>query len=166
MAHVSGLYEIERAMDRLTKAAGRGVLRRSGIKALGPMAEAARSRAPDDPATGGYDLKKSITVGTKLSRSQKRAARKERRMTGDRTAVEVYMGPGPLPQAIYTEFGTEPHTNAGLFAGTEHPGTSPQPYMRPAWDGGKDQLLADLKKLLWEEIDKAAARAARKAARG
>ena len=161
MATVTGLREIEQAMEGLTKAAGRGVLRRAGIKALEPMAEDARGRAPDDPATTGFDLKKSITVGTKLSRSQRKALRK----AGGKSAVEVYMGPGPLPQAIPSEFGTSPFTNGGIFAGTQNPGVKAQPYMRPAWDGGKDRLLNDLKDELWAEIEKAAARAARKAAR-
>jgi hypothetical protein len=83
----------------------------------------------------------------------------------DKASVEVFVGAGPLPQAIYKEFGTEPHINAGIFAGTQNPGTAPQPFMRPAWDSGGAKVLDDLKKELWSEVDKAAKRAAKKRAK-
>lgn len=146
---VEGLREIDAAMDDLTKASAKGVLRRSGIKALEPMAEVARGLAPDNPATGAPDLGSSIAVGTKLSKRQAGLHRKMFR--DDKASAEVFMGPGPDPAAWNQEFGNVNH--------------GPQPFMRPAWDGGKDRLLKDLQKLLWAEIDKAAARAARKAAR-
>jgi hypothetical protein len=38
--------------------------------------------------------------------------------------------------------------------------------MRPAWDGNKDQALGILKKELWTEIEKTAARRAKKLAKG
>ena len=55
------------------------------------------------------------------------------------------------PQGIWQEFGT-----------VNQP---PQPFMRPAWDGGKDALLDGIADDLWAEISKAAARQAKKAAR-
>ena len=61
------------------------------------------------------------------------------------------MGPGRHPQAHLQEFGARHH--------------GPQAFMRPAWDGGKDDLLTGIGDDLWSEIDKAAKRAARKAAR-
>src|SRR5690606_2513631 len=144
-------------------AAGKGVLRRAGIKALHPIAEAAFNLAPDDPATGGYDLKESIGVSTKLSRSAKRQHRKTVR--DDKASVEVFVVAGPLPHAVMMEFGTARAITEGRCAGTQRPGTAPQPFMRPAWDQGRMRVLEDLKKELWAEIDKAVARAQRKAAR-
>lgn len=133
---VEGLRELDRALGELPKATGRNVLRRTGVKALEPMAEAARTQAPVEFG----DLKDSIAVSTRAPRRHRRAS-----------TVEVYMGPGPHPQAITQEFGT-------FF----HPA---QPFMRPAWDGGKTELLESVKSDLAEEIGKAAQRLARKAAR-
>ena len=58
---------------------------------------------------------------------------------------------GAPPQGVWQEFGTVNH--------------SPQPFMRPAWDGGKDKLLDGIADDFWTEIEKAAARQAKKAAR-
>lgn len=146
---LSGFKELDSALERLSKAAGKGVLRRAGKTALEPIADAARSMAPNDPNTGGFDLVKSITVGTKLSKRQQGLHRKTVR--DDKASVEVFVGAGPLPQAHLQEFGTIKH--------------APQPFMRPAWEAGKMKVLEDLKKELWAEVEKAAARAARKAAR-
>lgn len=137
---IEGLREIDAALGELTKATGRNVMRRAGVKALEPIAEAMRDKAPDDPVTGGNDLKTSITVTTKRPKRH----RKE-------SEVEVYAGPGPLPQAHLQEFGAPQH--------------GPQPFARPAWDGGKNQILPDLIEVIWPEIERAAARQARKTAR-
>ena len=160
---VEGFRELDAALARLSKSAGKAAMRKAGIKALEPIAEAARALAPNDPATGGYDLAKSITVGTKLSKSQAKTHR--RAVRDNKATVEVFAGAGPLPQAVYTEFGTSPFINGGRFAGSQNPGISPQPFLRPAWDSGKMQVLEDLKVALWEEIQKAIGRAERRAAR-
>jgi hypothetical protein len=47
--------------------------------------------------------------------------------------------------------------------GTAH--QPPQPWFRPVWDAMKRGVLDSIAGLLWSEIQKAAARAARKAAR-
>ena len=56
-----------------------------------------------------------------------------------------------VPQAVMQEFGTEHH--------------GPQPFLRPAWDGGKMRMLSGIKRDLWAEIKRAADRVARKRAR-
>ncbi|HAR50367.1 MAG TPA: hypothetical protein DCS45_00640, partial [Roseovarius nubinhibens] len=134
---LTGFKELDKELERLSKAAGKGVLRRSMIKAAEPMAQIARALAPNDPATGGFDLEASIKVGTRLSRSQKKAHRKMFR--DDRAAVEVFMGAGPLPQAINQEFGNRRH--------------GPQPFIRPSWDQDRGPLLDRLGQQLWSEIE-------------
>ena len=142
---VTGLREIERAMEGLTLASGRGVLRRAGLNALKPVAAAAAGNAPH--VSGA--LRGGIGVGTQLTARQKGI---NKRLVGDtKASAEVYVGAGPDPAAHTQEFGTVNH--------------GPQPFMRPAWDGGKAQVLTDIKKELWSELAKAAARAARKAAK-
>lgn len=146
---VTGLREIEAAMDGLTVSSGKGVLRRAGLNALKPIAEAARAMAPDNPATGAPDLKSGISASPTLSKRQKGI---NRRLVKDtKASAEVYVGAGADPAAHSQEFGNVNH--------------GAQPFMRPAWDGGKDQVLDDIKRELWSEIEKAAKRAARKAAR-
>lgn len=148
---VEGLREIDAALGQLGKATGRNVMRRVAVKRLEPMAEEARRLAPDNPATGGDDLKASIAVSTRLAGYARRLNRRSK------SEAEAHMGPAgdgakkAPPQGTFQEFGTVHH--------------APQPFMRPAWDGGKEQLLDGIKDDLWAEIEKAAARQARKAAR-
>jgi len=144
---VAGLRELDAALGQLGKATGRNVLRRVALGRLEPMAEEARRLAPAED----QDLRESIAVSTKLAGYAKRLNRRSK------SEAEAYMGPGGSggkkapPQGSLQEFGTKNH--------------SPQPFMRPAWDGGKTELLDGIAEDLSAEIDKAAARQAKKAAR-
>jgi HK97 gp10 family phage protein len=146
---VEGLSELDAALGDLAeeygKAAGKAVLRRVADKALQPMAEAARQMAPDDPATSGNDLKASITVGGKLTKRQAALARKDQ----DKATVTRYMGTAD-PAGVPQEFGTVNH--------------GPQPFMRPAWDAEKDGALKIVADELGPEIEKTAARIAKRRA--
>jgi HK97 gp10 family phage protein len=140
---VEGLSDLQEALRELPDATAKNVLRRVGRKVLEPIAEDARRLAPVDEG----DLRDSIGVSTKLSRRQRGQHQKD-----GPDDVEIFAGAGPHPQAHLQEFGSEHHP--------------PQPFMRPAWEAGKDKLLEDVKAELWPEIVKATARQARKAARG
>ena len=148
---VDGLREVDAALGELGKATGRNVMRRVAVARLEPMAEEARRLAPDNPDTGGNDLKESISVSTKLGGYAKRLNRRSK------SEAEAHMGPAGKggtkapPQGTQQEFGNKNHP--------------PQPFMRPAWDGGQDALLEGIKDDLWAAIEKAAARQAKKAAR-
>lgn len=48
-------------------------------------------------------------------------------------ATMVSAGNSKVRYAHLVEFGTAPHQNEGMFAGTEHPGTPPQPFFFPAY---------------------------------
>ena len=137
---VEGLRELDAALGQLTFSAAKGVLRRVGRKALQPFDDAWRDKAPH--LTGA--LEESGSVGSKLTRSVRKAVERD-------SFVEVFAGPGPNPQATLQEFGT--FSNA------------PQPFARPAWEETKDQALKIVSDELGTEIDKAANRAARKAAK-
>ena len=148
--HVEGLREFEHALSELPKSTGKAVLRRTLKKAGQPIADNARALAPDDPSTGGNDLESSIGVSTKLSNRQRSAHKKM--FKDDKASVEMFVGAGPLPQAHNQEFGNVNH--------------GPQSFMRPAWDTNKNRALDIIKSELWGEIEKAAKRLAKKAARG
>lgn len=147
---VEGLRELGIALNGLTKATARNVLKRVLIKRAEPMASTMRGLAPDDPATTGKrDLKTSIGVGTKLSKRQAKLHRKEHK--DDKQFAEVFVGAGALPQAHLTEFGG--------------PNNSPVGFARSAWDQHQDSILDGLKDDLWAEIDKTAKRLAKKRAK-
>lgn len=143
---IDGLRELDAALGELPKATAKAVLRRVGIKALQPMAEAARGMAPDDPATGGNDLKTSITVGTKLNKRQAAMAKKDE----GKAFVTVYMGTND-PAGVQQEFGNVNH--------------GPQPFMRPAFEQEARGAIDIVGKDLGEEIRKTAERRARRLAK-
>ena len=135
---VDGLKELQTALQELPKATGRNVMQRTLIKAAKPIETAAIAKVP--VATG--NLKKSITTSTRLTKRQRSAQPK-------RSLVEVYVGSSSIGTLV--EFGTSD--------------TPPQPFLRPAWDGNKEQALKIIKDEMGNEIAKAAARLAKKAAR-
>lgn len=137
---IDGLKELDDALKELPRATARNVLRRTLIQQGEPIRAEGERLAPKD--TGG--LKRSYTVGTKLSRRQKSQNKKE-------SDVEVYIGPGPSAKSIQTEFG-----NAHQAA---------QPHLRPAFDSNVHRVLEGIKKDLADQIEKARERIARKAAR-
>ena len=146
---VQGLKALDEALKEFRPSTARGVARRVLMKAGQPIAETARRLAPDDPATGPpYDLKTSITV----SSGQIMGGARRRTREGAQE-VTIYVGPTTdgYPQAMIQEFGAKHHP--------------PQSYMRPAWDTHAEGALKSITTDMAVEIDKAAARAARKAAR-
>lgn len=142
---LQGFREMDAALGELNKPTGRNVLRRAGMQALQPVADEMTARAPKEDG----DLKDAIAVGTKRHKGVKREF-------SDTSIVEVYVGPavvgaGVPPQAFQQEFGNEQH--------------GPQAYARPGWDTKVSGIMDDLKGPLGAEIDKATARAQRKALR-
>ncbi|ARQ01886.1 hypothetical protein CAK95_24400 [Pseudorhodoplanes sinuspersici] len=140
MLGLEGLKDLDRALSELSKATARNVLLRTLKEEGRPIADAGEANAPK--LTG--ELAQSYAVGTKLTRRQKKASKKE-------SMVEVYIGPTPHPKSVQTEFG-----NAHQ---------APEPHLRPAWDSNVGRVFDGIKKALAEQIEKARARLARKAAR-
>lgn len=127
---IHGLKHIAVTLQSLPASTAKGVLRRILRKRAKPLAAAARHLVPKDTGT----LKKSIRIGTKLSRRQRKLHRR-----AGRDVVELFVGPGPDPAAHLQEFGA-------------------QPYMRPAWDRTQSGILDGIKDDLWAEIRKTIAR--------
>lgn len=116
---------------------------------------------------------------TLAMRDARRAAK------GSAPPVVVYVGPDTKRSRIahLVEFGSAPHTikakaaarvgraakDALRFAGAggefgyaetvEHPGATPSPFMRPAFEETQDQVLNNLKPVVATELAKAASRA-------
>lgn len=184
-AKITGMKELEAVLMSLDKAATQRTVMRNTLKKAGePVAEAMRVNAPVD--TG--DLRGNILVSTKIKGEAGKAAyaktmrdtagnkalavkamRDARRSAkGTLPPVMMFVGPGEKAfHAHLVEFGTAPHINAGLFAGSKHPGTAPQPFARPAWDAEKEATLRRISVELRKHIDKAVkAQAKRKAKAG
>lgn len=137
---IEGLAELDEALTELPKATARNVLARVLKEQGKPIRDDGERNAPRDK--GG--LKASYTVSTKLSRRQKNMNKKE-------SMVEVYIGPGPAPKGVQTEFG-----NAHQAA---------HPHLRPAFDSNVMGVLNKIKDSLAAEIEKARSRLAKKAER-
>jgi HK97 gp10 family phage protein len=135
---LEGLRELEAALGQMPKATARATVMRSLRQGGEPIARAARRLVPVREGT----LSESIDVSPTLAPSQR----------GDRklvAPVEVHVGPGQMPQAITQEFGTykEPA----------------QPFMGPAWEAERMNALDIIGTSLGIEIEKTAARLAKKA---
>lgn len=137
---LDGLEDLDDALTELPKATARNVVIRTLKEQGQPIADAGEANAPRDKG----HLADSYTVGTKLSRRQKKLHKKE-------SHVEVFVGPTPHPKSVQTEFG-----NAHQ---------APHPHLRPAWDGNWKRVFEGIKGSLATQIEKARARLARKAAR-
>jgi HK97 gp10 family phage protein len=155
---IEGLKELDAALAELPQATSKNVMRRAARKSLEIVIKAADQYVPIDQ--GG--LKKSLKVSTRLSKRQATLARREFKTDG-KAAIVMYAGPSALPHAHLIEFGTKPRyqKTTGKFVGQ----VRARPYMRPAWDANQTKVLTTFKNDMWSEIEKAAKRLARKAAR-
>lgn len=158
---VEGLREIEAALQELGDVKVRKAsARRALVKAAKPMLDDMQQSAP---VLRGH-LKRGIRIGApgnvgsqafarvlQSGGSKDEAVAAMREVRRSASGIEIAIGPGRHPQAIFQEFGTENH--------------APQPFVRPAWEAGKDKALNDIKRELWADIEKTARRAANKSAR-
>lgn len=138
---VEGLRELDKALSAFTERKRRSIGRKALDSGGQITAKAARALAPVDEG----DLREGIDVSGTLSRRQRSQHQK-------RSEQERFVGPGTHPQAHLREFGGDGH--------------APDPYMRPAWDQTKNQVLQRIGDELWLGVEKEVKRAARRAARG
>jgi HK97 gp10 family phage protein len=162
---VEGLREIEAALKELPKATAKNIMRRVLIARAQPIADAMRRNAPKDSgqlrdsiavstrSTGGSAGKQAFAATMAAGGTRKEAgaaAREANRATSG--SVFVYVGA----------------TAAGFYGSFAEFGTSrqpPEPWIRPAWDAEKDNLLPGIGADMWAEIKKAIERRSRKLAK-
>lgn len=106
---LEGTAEIARKLKAMGAALQRETLVPIISEELEPMADQMRALAPRESG----EMAESVTVSTELSPAQ--AASNE-----PIADIEVYAGPGPLPQAIQEEFGNYRQ--------------GPRPFIRPSFD--------------------------------
>lgn len=166
----TGGKELAAALGELKdRATSRRVADRALRKAAEPIRDRAVELAPDAPETGSFNyLKASIKIG--------RALRSEQRSANQGQMVTTFIGIDPdvlKPKVSKTKKGKRGQALlAGggvaaysIFVETGRSDRAPHPYMRPAFEEKRGEALDRLADDLRTEIEKTAARAARKAAR-
>lgn len=156
-----GFAEVEAALRELgDNAAIKRAIKSALLHAAEPTARMARSMAPRKSGR----LAEGVDVSTTLSRRQKsgKGGHVAARGRFDPFAVFVYIGAHPMGPAVLAEFGTQQrHWKNGKSTGA----MPAHPFMRPAWEANKFQILADFSKYIWVTIELEAKRLARKQAR-
>jgi hypothetical protein len=140
---ISGFREIDVLLQSIPRQlASQGVT--SGLRrALQPVAQTARTYAPGS-LSGRIRIAPTIKAGQQAQSLAKPG--KGRRV--------MYVG-ATAPQAHLVEFGTGPrYHKSGKYVGF----MTPDPFLRPAWDMHKDEVLANLATAIREEISKATGR--------
>ena len=154
---ITGLREMQRALQKLPDELQRPLVKRALIDAAQPMRDMAEELAPDAPPFG-EGLPANIITSDQLASSQADAERPERR-----DEARVYVGvdgerPDSAPHGILAEFGTGPrHHESGKYVG-EMPA---QPFMRPAFDATARVVINRFAGLLRPLIQNAAKRVRR-----
>jgi hypothetical protein len=149
---MEGFREMERNLAKLKRGTAKGVTRRALKRVLKPVAHAA--------AASPFE----IAITSRLTQRQRRGAR----FDFGRDVVSMYVGPvddfgDGAPHAHLIEFGTGPRFHSsGKYVGA----VMADPFMRPAWDAHKATMTKRLGEEIWAEIERAMARAARRAGGG
>lgn len=164
--NILGIEQLMKNLEELpTRAMKKTVVRNACKKALRPVADDARNAAPRGH-TG--DTARSIRIDTKLKPSQRRG------VPQDQTTVKAYVG-STDPLAHLIEFGTGERTMkgpvvapiSGRFVTVRRTGRMPaRPFLRPAWDSNRGRILTIFAKEMQIQLGKAAARLAKRAAKG
>ncbi|MBR9765334.1 MAG: HK97 gp10 family phage protein [Rhodobacteraceae bacterium] len=138
-----GWDDVEKALLELPKHTTRKSLVRRVLKRAAQIfADRANALAPRGPSG---DLEDSYGVGTRLTKRQASTARRE-----GRDDVFMYAGTSD-PAGQQQEFGNAQH--------------AAQPHARPAWDQTQQEIFDQIRDEMSVEVEKAVARARRKAAR-
>jgi HK97 gp10 family phage protein len=147
---IDGLRELDAALAELPKATAKNVLKRTLTKGADPVEKAAEQNAPEMSGK----LERSIIIGTRLTRSQRDGGPTLQAdgsfLSAAKGYVAVHIGTS-LSRGMFTEFGT-----------FKDPA---QMWFTRAWESTKNEALEIISKTLGTEIEKAAARLARKAAK-
>lgn len=143
-AKATGFRELEATLREMPKATARNSLQRGLKKVAQPVADDWQAKAPRDKG----NLAQSIIIGpsSRLTGRQRKDSKRE-----GTYFAEIHVGTAD-PAGQQQEFGN-----------INHPA---QPSGRPAWDANKDAALENFGKEVWADLQKVAARRARKLAKG
>jgi HK97 gp10 family phage protein len=151
MTKILGLDRLQRKLKRLPEAATTEI-RAAMEKAAGEIVSMMKSLVAVDSGalrdsigwTWGQAPKGSLTVASVTS-------------AGGELTLTIYAGNSEAFYARWIEFGTNRHVNAGKFAGSQHPGTSAQPFFYVSWRANKRGTKRAVNKALRDSAKKVAA---------
>lgn len=174
----SGGRELDAALKDLGKAAARGVMTRTLVKAAEPVAVAARGHADPNVRTG--ELKDAIAVGTKITndvgkaefssvlrgggtKAQAVSAMRDARRSanGEGTVAFAFIGYKPPTGSAKEKKARNIKRYANEFGNKR---MAPQPNLRPAWDEKQGEVVAGIGRIMGAEISKSAQRSAKRKA--
>lgn len=139
--------------DRTIRAAMRRELRKAATPTLG----LAKTNAPTETRR----MQDGIALSGVLSYRQRRGGKYAKLNSSNE--VHLFLGAKPRGPGVLTEFGTGPRfTKKGKFTGA----APAQPWLRPAWESDKHNVLDRFERGLGPALEKAARRAARRRAKG
>ncbi len=152
--YVKGVAELRRSFNDLKRHLA-VPLNQAGREALRVTLAEARRTAPVDDG----DLKKALAIRRD---DQNSTPLNPKFKLGVRSDYRGVAGRRPIRYAHLVEFGVMPHT---LHGGAQHPGTSPRPFMRQAFEATKKEVINRVGRYLGPAIERRAARLAAKKAR-
>lgn len=145
--YLQGLPQLKRKLEKLRTNTAPKVQAAMAI-AADKVVAMAKSLVPVD--TGALRDSIGWTWGDAPKGSLKVASAKTGTMR-----LTIFAGSKEAPHARWIEFGTAPHPQGGQYAGTEHPGTQPQPYFFPSWRANKKEIQSLLRKAIREAVREA-----------
>lgn len=183
--NLAGLADVYKALDDLGKVAAPEGIRKGLGDATRTLLGSAKAKVPTDTKS----LKKALgrvvrkfkvgrgyhgVVGARMDAPPKRGRKAKAARFTHKKAQKGYQKERAVVPANYVhlvEFGTQPHAVSGGAevgrrgkptvgqAGKPHPGARPQPFLRPAYDEVKGDVLALIKARVRDEIHALAAKA-------
>lgn len=124
---IQGLRPLNRKLKAIPVAA-KAKAKEAVVLGANEVAALQKSLAPVEDG----DLRDSIHVTLPGQTTPPYSQPGGQRTAGPEQAI-VTAGNTKVRYAHLVEFGTAPHTNAGRFAGTQHPGTAAQPFFWPGY---------------------------------
>ena len=141
MTKILNLARLDQKLKRLPVATKTTI--RAAMEAQAQVVvDLAKSLAPSESGA----LQKSIgwTWGKAPKGSMVLGAVKNK--LADDLTLTIYAGSDEAFYARWIEFGTAPHINGGLFAGSENPGTNAQPFFYPAFRANRKGVKREIRK--------------------
>lgn len=138
-------FEGGKAIEAAFRELGASASKRLGVRALKKVSKPIRDKAKRLAPKDEMDLEKSIEIGTRTVRSVSRP---------DKDEARVYVG-------IDESQDRRLHIYASVieFGNSSHPA---QPYFRPAWNTEGYAAIERIKPIIWDDIERTAARQAKK----
>lgn len=146
-----GLVKLNRKLKTIPVAA-KTAARKAVVEGMQEVVNLQQNLAPYDDG----ELMESIVLTGPNSQTPKYSQPGGQRKTGDLEAIST-AGNTKVRYAHLVEFGTAPHAQGGMFEGTMHPGTAPQPFFWPAWRALRTRVRGRVTRSINKAIKQAAA---------